>query len=135
MSTLNLDAASALRDAGEVHAVTDVTGFGLAGHAWEMADRSGVTVRLDSRRMPLYEGAFEAAMAGTRTGGDARNRAYLAEHFTSTAGEHLEALAVDPQTSGGLLAAVPEGVAARLAGCGWWEVGEAVAGPPGVVLG
>lgn len=134
MSTLNLGAAAALRDAGEVHAVTDVTGFGLAGHSWEMAERSGVTIRLDSGRMPLYEGALAAARSGTRTGGDARNRAYLSEHFTSSAGEHLEAIAVDPQTSGGLLAAVLEAAAARLVDAGWWEIGEAVEGPPGVVL-
>lgn len=135
MSCLNLRAASDLRDAGEVHAVTDVTGFGLAGHSWEMAERSAVAIRLDSSRMPLYAGALEAAEEGTRTGGDARNRSYLGANFTNhEAPDALEALAVDPQTSGGLLAAVPEGVAAGLVAAGWWEVGEAVPGTAGVEL-
>lgn len=135
MVTLNSSAADALRQVAEVHAVTDVTGFGLAGHAWEMAERSGVAIRIDASRLPLYAGALEAASAGTRTGGDPRNRAYLDGRFRSSAAEQLEALALDPQTSGGLLAAVPERVAADLAGDGWWEVGEAVSGPAGVELG
>lgn len=134
MCTLNLGAAAALHEAGEVHAVTDVTGFGLAGHSWEMAERSGVAIRLDSSRIPVYAGALEAAEEGTRTGGDARNRSYLGGSFSSYAPEHLEALVVDPQTSGGLLAAVPERVAGDLVSAGWWEVGEAVPGPPGVEL-
>lgn len=135
MTTLNSAAADALRQVDEVHAVTDVTGFGIAGHAWEMAERSGVAIRLESSRLPFYQGALEAARAGTRTGGDPRNRAYLEGRFRSSATEELEALALDPQTSGGLLAALPERAAAELAGAGWWEVGEAVSGPAGVDLG
>lgn len=137
MSTLNCLAADALHrveDSGVVHAVTDVTGFGLAGHAWEMAERSGVSIVLDSSKLPLYDGAFGAAKRGTRTGGDARNRAYLGDHFASSAADELEALAVDPQTSGGLLAAVPASAAAELVGAGWWEIGEATSGPPRVTL-
>jgi len=140
MCTLNSAAADTLHEVGEVHAVTDVTGFGLAGHSWEMAERSGMIIRLHSTSMPLYPGAIEAARRGTRTGGDARNRTYLAGHFTSSAAPELEALAIDPQTSGGLLAAVPEPVAARLVAAGWWEVGDAVPGDaaglrgPGVEL-
>ena len=134
MRTLNSQAADQLRQVEAVHAVTDVTGFGLAGHCWEMAERSGVAVTLDSSGLPLYEGAFGAAKRGTRTGGDARNRAYLDGHFESSAAPELDALSVDPQTSGGLLAAVPEHVAAELVSAGWWEVGEASPGPPRVTL-
>jgi selenide, water dikinase len=135
MRRLNRGAAerlSALADSP--HAVTDVTGFGLAGHAWELAERSGVGVRLQASALPLYEGALDAAVAGVRTGGDARNRAYLGDAFTSTAPAALEALAVDPQTSGGLLASVPPDAAAQLATEGWWEVGRVLAGPPRVEL-
>src|SRR5580704_8101733 len=117
MRTLNRAAAetlAALPDEGgrpAPHGVTDVTGFGLAGHGWELAERSGVAVRLWAAGLPLYPGALAAAEAGVRTGGDARNRGYLAEHFSSQATPALEALAVDPQTSGGLLASVRPEVA------------------------
>ena len=99
-----------------VHAVTDVTGFGLAGHGWEMAERSGVTICFDTATLPLYDGALEAAEAGVRTGGDARNRSYLEGHVVSTAPAALDALVFDPQTSGGLLAAVDPAVADDLDG-------------------
>jgi selenide,water dikinase len=82
--------------------------------------------------MPLYAGALAAAQAGTRTGGDARNRAYLDGHVSSTAPEALEALAFDPQTSGGLLAAVAPAVADRLDG--FTMVGSVEAGGPSVRL-
>ncbi len=116
------------------HAVTDVTGFGLAGHAWELADRSSVSVRLDASALPLYDGALECAAAGVRTGGDGRNRTYLGSALVSQADDALEALAVDPQTSGGLLASVDADDAAALVADGWWRVGHVVAGPPVVEL-
>jgi len=140
MRTLNRGAAEALGalpDEGgrpAPHGVTDVTGFGLAGHGWELAERSGVGVRLWAEGLPLYPGALAAAEAGVRTGGDARNRGYLAEHFSSTAPAAAEALVLDPQTSGGLLASVRPDVAEMLTAQGWWQVGEVVAGPPGVAL-
>jgi selenide,water dikinase len=134
MSTLNSAAAAALGELDEVHAVTDVTGFGLAGHSWEMAQRSQVGVRLACRTLPAYAGALDAARAGVRTGGDRRNRAYLAGHLASNAAAEFEALVLDPQTSGGLLAAVPPSEAARLADAGWYEVGEVVPGPARVEL-
>jgi len=140
MRTLNRGAAemlSALPEEGgrpAPHGVTDVTGFGLAGHGWELAERSAVGIRLWATQLPLYNGALAAAEAGVRTGGDARNRAYLGGHFSSTAPAALEALAIDPQTSGGLLASVRPEVAEVLVAHGWWEVGEVIAGPPGVVL-
>ena len=134
MRTLNRGAAEQLAEIGP-HAVTDVTGFGLIGHAWEMADRSGAAIRLDGPALPLYDGALAAAAAGTRTGGDARNRAYLAGNVTVAANApDLEALAFDPQTSGGLLAAVDRASAEALCRQGWWEVGEVVMGGAAVTL-
>jgi selenide,water dikinase len=138
MRRLNREAAVALADLPDedgrpsVHAVTDVTGFGLAGHAWELAQRAGVTVRLHGEALPLYAGALGAAEAGVRTGGDARNRDYLGAGFRSRAAPAIEALTVDPQTSGGLLAAVGPADAAELVRQGWWEVGEVRAGDPAV---
>ena len=137
MRTLNRAAAeklSALDSADGPHAVTDVTGFGLLGHTWEIAERSAVTIRLDGASVPLYAGALAAAQAGTRTGGDARNRTYLADHIHSTASPDLEALAFDPQTSGGLLAALPPAGAAILADDGWAVIGEVVDGASRVEL-
>jgi len=135
MRTLNRRAAEQLSSLGEPpHAVTDVTGFGLAGHSWELAERSGVRVRLSASALPLYDGARAAAERGVRTGGDARNRAYLGDAFSSTAAPALEALVVDPQTSGGLLASVPAAAADVLVRDGWWEVGSVEPGPPHVEL-
>ncbi len=143
MRTLNARAADQLhgveasRGPGRdhaVHAVTDVTGFGLAGHGWEMAERSGVTVRFDMAAVPLYPGAWAAADAGARTGGDERNRAYLADRLRIKVSDSLAALAIDPQTSGGLLAAVGPEDARTLSAAGWWEVGEIIDGSPAVEL-
>jgi selenide,water dikinase len=109
-----------------------VTGFGLAGHGWELAQRAGVTVRFDGEALPLYQGALAAAEAGVRTGGDARNRSYLGDSLRSRARPVIEALSIDPQTSGGLLAAVDAADARQLVHQGWWEIGEVVAGDPAV---
>jgi selenide, water dikinase len=135
MRTLNRRASEQLSALpSPPHAVTDVTGFGLVGHGWELAERSGVGVCFDAAGLPLYAGAEAAASAGVRTGGDARNRAYLADALVSRAPVALEALAVDPQTSGGLLASVRPADAEALVGLGWWKVGEVVVGPPRVEL-
>jgi selenide, water dikinase len=134
MRRLNRAAAEALSElADPPHAVTDVTGFGLLGHAWEVAERSGVRIELDADALPLYPGALETAEAGVRTGGDARNRSHLEGRVLSTAPAAFEALAYDPQTSGGLLVAVPPAVAAGLAGWGH-AVGRVAEGAPGVEL-
>ena len=115
MTTLSRDAADTLRPFAP-HAVTDVTGFGLLGHAHEVAERSGVRLVLDADRLPVLPGALEAAAAGVRTGGDTRNRDFAASHVdTGEVAEDLVAVAYDPQTSGGLLIALPEEKAAVLA--------------------
>ena len=84
MRTLNKDAAEVLRRV-EPNAVTDVTGFGLFGHAYEVADRSRVSLRLESERFPAIDGALDLVRKGVRTSGDPRNRddggPKLMEHF------------------------------------------------------
>ncbi len=137
MRRLNLDAAASLAALdGGPHAVTDVTGYGLLGHGWEMAERSGARLVIDSGRVPLYDGAADLATAGVRTGGDARNRAALAGRVRSglPAGDPLETLAYDPQTSGGLLAAVAPSAAGALSAAGFAPIGEVGEGPPAVEL-
>ena len=107
MKTLNKDAAEVLR-AHKVNAVTDVTGFGLLGHVREMAERSNVRIRLESERFPAIDGALDLARKGIRTSGDPRNRDFAGRHLTLTeVPETLVALGYDPQTSGGLLVALP----------------------------
>ena len=113
MLTLNRDAADALRSF-QPHAVTDVTGFGLLGHTYEMASRSGVHIELDSATLPALPGAYDLAAAGVRTGGDQRNRDYAGPHVESAADAASEALAFDPQTAGGLLVSLPADKAAVL---------------------
>jgi selenide, water dikinase len=114
MTELNGRAAEIVRPF-EPNAVTDVTGFGLLGHAHEMAERSGVRIVLDGAAFPALPGAMFAARRGLTTGGDERNRAYVAGsaelHGLS---DDLAALAFDPQTSGGLLISVPAERAAVL---------------------
>lgn len=118
---------------GAVHAVTDVTGYGLAGHGWEMAERGDVAVVVHTDGIVAYPGAREAAERGVRTGGDPRNREYVADHLHSTASPAGEALCMDPQTSGGLLAAVAPSAVASLSDM-WWTVGEVAEGPARLVL-
>ena len=135
MRRLNRHAASVLRrHCGAVHAVTDVTGFGLLGHGWEMAERSGAGLVFESERLPLIEGVLWAAQSGTRTGGDARNREFLEGHAVLAASAAFAAVAFDPQTSGGLLAAVDGEVVDQLADGGFTAIGHVVDGPAGVAL-
>jgi selenide,water dikinase len=103
MTTLNADAASVLRPFTP-NAVTDVTGFGLFGHAHEMAERSGVRIVLDE--LPALDAALDVARAGVRTGGDPRNREF-APIEADGAAEELLALGYDAQTAGGLLVSLP----------------------------
>ena len=139
MRRINRGASEDLQELGDaVHAVTDVTGYGLAGHGWEMAERGGVQVVVDTESIVAYPGAREAAERGVRTGGDPRNREYVTGNMDSSASAAGEALCMDPQTSGGLLAAVDPTVADRLltgdTGVSWWRVGEVAEGPARLVL-
>lgn len=118
------------------HAMTDITGFGLLGHADELARGSGAGLRLYAGALPMLEGALRCIEIGIGTGGAARNRAYVEPRVRLAAGvdETLLNLLYDPQTSGGLLIAVSRGQAAALAarfaadGQPVWRIGEVVAG-------
>ncbi|MDA8312327.1 MAG: selenide, water dikinase SelD [Actinomycetota bacterium] len=135
MRRLNKEASSTLQALGAaVGAVTDVTGFGLLGHGWEVAERSGVSLVLEADRLPLYPGALDAARRGVRTGGDRRNRDHLEGRVRSSVTAAREALAFDPQTSGGLLATVDRDVLAELTGRGFVAIGTVEAGPAEVLL-
>jgi selenide,water dikinase len=92
----------------DVKAATDVTGFALMGHAWEMASASNVTIEIDSKRVPLINGAWELAMAGLLTSGDKTNREYLGDEaeVAATVDPNLMKLFYDPQTAGGLILAI-----------------------------
>src|SRR5213075_520485 len=105
MRALNRAAADALR-AFEPSAVTDVTGFGLLGHAHEMASRSGVRISIDADGLPALDGALDAARAGVSTAGTRNNRAFASAEIGDVAPELVE-LAYDPQTAGGLLVSLP----------------------------
>jgi selenide, water dikinase len=109
MVELNRAAALAAVDA-ELHAATDITGFGLAGHAHEMAEHSGVRVRIRAGAVPLLPGARAHAERGISFGGLERNQAYFDDGMKvrfSGIDETLKTLMLDPQTSGGLLVGVP----------------------------
>ena len=107
MTELNDRAAEAVRPF-EPSAVTDVTGFGLFGHAHEMAERSGVSIVLDPASFPALPGALAVARRGLRTGGDLRNREFVAGTARLEGlPEELGTLGFDPQTAGGLLISLP----------------------------
>jgi len=134
MLTLNRDASLAIRDVPSIRACTDVTGFGLLGHAAEMAERSGVALRIGAGSVPLLPGAYGYAADGAIAGGLGRNRRYFEAHAGGIAIDPavdpvLATLLFDPQTSGGLLFTVPaaETAAVRAAfsrrGADLWEIG------------
>lgn len=137
MTTLNDVASRVAVDLG-VRCATDVTGFGLLGHLSHIARASGVTARLDPRAIPLLSGTREAWDAGARTGGAERNLDFVAGLVEwGSATEFERAFLLDPQTSGGVLAAVPPAALAdylsRVPGA--VAVGAIVDhGAPGIVL-
>jgi selenide,water dikinase len=107
MLTPGRDAAAAMCEF-DVRGATDITGFGLLGHAWELARASKVTIEIDSARVPLLPGALELAGAGLLTSGDKTNREYVGDDVEIGAhvSKELRSLLYDPQTAGGLLIAV-----------------------------
>lgn len=109
MTTLNAEAARAMLR-HEVHAATDITGFGLAGHAVKLADGSGVTLRIEESDLPLLPGALECCRAGMIPGGGRRNRDFFGPRvkISDEVAAEMGEMAFDPQTSGGLLIALPE---------------------------
>jgi selenide,water dikinase len=112
-------AAEAMREF-EVKGATDVTGFALLGHAWEMAQASNVTILIEPASVPLLDGALESAAAGLLTSGDKTNREYLGQdvEIAESVDKDLVKLLFDPQTAGGMLisisAARAEALLARL---------------------
>ena len=90
---------------------TDITGFSLLGHAWEMAKASGVTIELSSGAVPLIPGALELAAAGNLTSGDRSNRKYVGDDIqvSEKISKELLSMFFDPQTAGGMLMSVAEG--------------------------
>jgi selenide,water dikinase len=132
MCRLNRAAAEALARLPPrvVHACTDVTGFGLIGHASEMAKASGVTIRLEVEVVPAIEGARALALAN-RTGGGGDNEANFGPQVAGSArlDDALAALVYDPQTSGGLLVSLD----AAAAGVAIEQLREA--GEPAVRIG
>jgi selenide,water dikinase len=117
MTTLNKAAAEVITSGGfGVHSLTDVTGFGLIGHAREMAIASGVSLRIEAARVPLLPGALECVRRGYVPGGLKANRQF-AEGCVETAkgvAQDVVTLLYDPQTAGGLLIAVAASDAERL---------------------
>jgi len=115
MTTLNA-AASAVMCKYPVHACSDVTGFGILGHALGIASGSGVTLVIESQKLPIMHRAPRLAEKGYITGGCKRNRDYLKDKITveKSLPEGIVEVAFDPQTSGGLLIAVAKRLAAKL---------------------
>lgn len=100
-------AAEAMREF-KVKGATDVTGFALLGHAWEMARASGITIEIEASAVPLLDGALELATAGLLTSGDKTNREYVGGDvaIAESVDENLVKLLFDPQTAGGMLISV-----------------------------
>jgi selenide, water dikinase len=141
MLRLNRHAAH-LASAAGVRAATDVTGFGLLGHLWEMSERSGVAVEVEATAVPLIPGALECSRAGVHTGGEGRNRDWAGSHVHTLPGvdPDVAALLFDPQTSGGLLIACPARKAAAMEAAfardnePLWRIGRAKRGAAAITI-
>lgn len=135
MKRLN-DAASQLALEYRVRAATDITGFSLLGHAWEMASASGVGMEIEFSNIPFLSGAQVYADQFIFPGGAADNRLYYSPHteFSDRLSEAQQMLLFDPQTSGGLLLSVPAGSMpgfqnrAIALGLPTWAIGRVVEG-------
>jgi selenide,water dikinase len=138
MAALNRAAGEALAASGAVHALTDVTGFGLLGHGWEVAEGSGVALRIRAADVPVLEGVHDLAAKDVVPGGSKANLKWVTPNLrVDPALPPTTAIVLaDAQTNGGLLAAIDparaEAVLAALreAGVAPAVVGEVVAGPP-----
>jgi selenide, water dikinase len=99
-----------------VKGATDVTGFALLGHSWELARASNVTIEIDSSKIPVLEGALELAAEGMLTSGDKTNREYVGEdvQISDRVSKQMVHLIYDPQTAGGILMSIPESNAEAL---------------------
>ncbi len=144
MTTLNQCASDVVSQIGSVHAMTDVTGFGLMGHGREVSMASRVLLEIETAKVPQLPGALEAIAEGAIPGGLLANREYaecvVTEDSSSRIPEDLRTLMFDPQTSGGLLISVGEAKAADLlgamhdAGVPAAQIGRVLVGNPGIVL-
>jgi selenide,water dikinase len=129
MMQLNREASQALQRPG-VHAVTDITGFGLLGHAWEMASQSLCGMRIEYEALPVLPNARRYAESGHVTGGAERNASYLMPHvrIDERLNEVDREILWDPQTSGGLFASIEPSLWPALASLApdvmFWRVGE-----------
>ena len=133
MRTLNKAASEALASVDHVHSCTDITGFGLIGHATEMAQASGVTLAIRGSEVPLFEGVLDIVRKN-HSGGMESNEAHFSDGVEMAKGvpADLQDLLYDPQTSGGLLVAVDQLEADRTlqiltdAGVTAWRIGAVV---------
>lgn len=139
MLRLNRDAVVALRDT-HAQGATDITGFGFLGHATEMALESGVRFRVYADHVPVLDAARELAEEWLFPGGTVSNEQHFSQWvtFAPSIAEEMQMLLFDPQTNGGILASIPpDEMDAFIARCQelqqpYWEIGEVVAGEPGV---
>jgi len=144
MATLNRAAGEILAASGGVHALTDVTGFGLLGHAWEMAEGSGVAFRIRSGAVPVIEGVHDLAARDVVPGGSKANLRWVTPSLRlgPSLPPTVPIVLADAQTNGGLLAAVDRARAEELlgamrsAGVEAVAIGEVVPGdPPRIEVG
>ena len=144
MTTLNRQAAAVVEQCTSVHAMTDITGFGLMGHGREVAMASNVVLEIETASVPRLPGAIEAIAIGAIPAGLLANREYaeciVSEEPSSGIPDDIRTLMFDPQTSGGLLISVSEADAPALvkamneAAIPAARIGRVIAGKPGIVL-
>jgi selenide,water dikinase len=141
MLQLNRHASHLAAEAG-VRAATDVTGFGLLGHLWEMTERSGVAVELEAESVPFLPGALECSRLDVHTGGEFRNREWAGTNvsYGKSVDADVAALLFDPQTSGGLLLAASPARSRKLEaafardGERLWQIGRVKSGTPAIAV-
>lgn len=116
MTTLNKFAKEAMDRTGGINSVTDITGFGLLGHALEMAVGAEVTIKINSNNIPIIQKAIEYANMGLIPAGSYDNKSYIGDgvKFSNHIPETMKDILYDPQTSGGLLIAIPKAKAGKL---------------------